>query len=238
MIHVLCTRKLKESVAEHALQHQICIHDERFIKIEPIHSNQLENKILSELSSPNNILLFTSKNAVSIAFENYLNRLPEKITARWKYYVLSGATKQEVLQYAGENQIIAHANCAADLCKKIKKDKQPVHFFCSQRRRNTLPDFLKQEKIPFKEWNIYKTENNPHQINKTYDAYLFYSPSAVESFFSVNTLPAEIPCFSIGQTTASALKSHVENPVFISKEPTTPQLLKLVYNHFNTQQPC
>src|SRR5699024_7835229 len=111
----------------------ICIHAESFIKIVPIRSNQLENKIRSELSRPHKTLLFTSKNAVPIAFKNYLNRLPEKTTAHWRYYVLSGATKQEVLQYAGEDQIIAHANGAADLCKKIKKDKQPIHFFCSNK---------------------------------------------------------------------------------------------------------
>jgi len=235
MIHVFCTRWLKESIIEDALQRQICIHAENFIKIAPIHSNQLENKIVSALSSPHITLLFSSKNAVSIAFKNYLNQIPEKIISHWKYYVLSGATRQQVLQYAGEDQIIAYANCAADLCKEIKQDKKPIHFFCSNRRRNTLPNFMTRQQIPFKEWEIYKTEIKPHRIDKTYDAFLFYSPSAVESFFSMNKIINDKPCFCIGQTTASAVQSKVDNPVFISEEPNTQQLLQLVCNHFNKE---
>jgi uroporphyrinogen-III synthase len=61
---------------------------------------------------------------------------------------------------------------------------------------------------------------------------IFFSPSAVESFFSMNTVTASLPLFAIGQTTAAAIREHTNNPVVIAAEPDAALLIRQVIDHF------
>ena len=70
-----------------------------------------------------------------------------------------------------------------------------VIFFCGNLRRNDLPDALRQKGITVREITVYQTSLTPVTIEKEYDAVLFFSPSAAESFFSKNSLPAKTVLF-------------------------------------------
>lgn len=234
MTEVFITRSLQQSFIDKAQDNRIKIITQNFIKITPIISDELKANIFSKLRIANLSLLFTSRHAASIAINRYVENIPERIISTWKIYCLSGATKEVLLKKFHPNQIMADAKDANTLIQKINIAEltQPVHFFCGNRRRNTLPDFMKKNSIACNEWVIYRTENTPHLIKDNYQAYAFYSPSAVESFFTKNTISTSKPCFAIGQTTAAALKTQISNPVFISEEPDTMHLLKLLFQYF------
>lgn len=51
---------------------------------------------------------------------------------------------------------------------------------------DTIPSSLLAYDLFLEELVVYDTILLPHTINRTYDAIFFFSPSAVESFFSVN----------------------------------------------------
>jgi uroporphyrinogen-III synthase len=79
---------------------------------------------------------------------------------------------------------------------------------------------------------VYHTISTPHKIDKAYDGILFFSPSAVQSFFYANAvLPATI-LFAIGQTTADAIKTFTENTVIVSEKPGKDDLVKKMFEFF------
>src|SRR5699024_6238806 len=119
MTNVFSTRRLKPSASREALAHGIKITEACFIRIEPILSKALKKDIFSQLNRPHQTLLFSSKNAAAIAIDHYLEDIPEKITATWKYYCLSGATKQQLLTYFPPSGILAEADNANQLIDKM-----------------------------------------------------------------------------------------------------------------------
>lgn len=237
MIEVFCTRALHKTDYEKAKQKGIKITSQNFIRIVPILSEDMRKVISTQLRHPDQTLLFTSKNAACITLEYYLASIPDALIQTWKIYGLSHATKHTLLTRFEEKQIIGSADHAAALTKKIamQDHTHPIHFFCGNRRRKTLPDFMQNHHIPYKEWVVYQTKNTSHPVSKNYRAYLFYSPSAVESFFSLNNIGKNVPCFSIGQTTTKALKARIENPVYTSGKPDTDHLLQTLSNYFKTE---
>jgi uroporphyrinogen-III synthase len=56
------------------------------------------------------------------------------------------------------------------------------------------------------------------KLNEKPEIILFFSPSAVRSFFSVNDISSETAMIAMGTTTAAAVKQYTEHPVIISPE--------------------
>ncbi len=235
MIKIFSTRSLPTSEKEKVAEVGIEIADRNFIRIVPVVDEQLKSSVFSALNKPGKMVLFTSKNAVRIAFENYLSVIPEKTLQSWGFYCISGATRTTLLRYVEPKQIKGSAHYASDLgvfLRETSGENEPIHFFCGNKRRNTLPDFMNSHHIPFKEWIIYENVETPSSIEDHYHGYLFYSPSAVKSFFSKNRIDIEKPCFTIGKTTANAVTEKIPNPVLSSPETNTPALLELLVNYF------
>lgn len=92
------------------------------------------------------------------------------------------------------------------------KDRYPADqsfvFICGSQRLETIPSGLREAGFKVLEQVVYETILTPHKINRDYDAVLFFSPSAVESFFKVNTLNPGMVAVSIGKTTTGALKNN------------------------------
>ncbi len=238
MTKVFCTRLLTDEDRNAALRLGLEVVCKSFIRTVPVELQDYQKTLMEEeLQQPNQILLFTSKNAVRFAVEKYLQFFQEDFREKWQYYSLSGATKKELLKHINSNQIIASADNADDLIHVIKENlpENKVHFFCSNERRDTLPLFFKKHLIPFREWIIYKTVATPQKIQERFSAYLFFSPSAVDSFFSVNKIESHIPCYAIGGTTASSLKQRITNPVFASPKPVIGQLLKILSDNLKSE---
>lgn len=92
------------------------------------------------------------------------------------------------------------------------------YFFCGDKRRDEVPALLNQHEIEVHEIEVYRTKLIRHNINKSYDGILFFSPSAVISFFRYNTVYGKTILFAIGNTTANEIKKYSGNMIVTSEE--------------------
>ena len=107
-------------------------------------------------------------------------------------------------------------------------------FLCGDKRREELPVLLNENKIGFTEKVVYETSLNAVALETNYDAYLFFSPSAVKSFTMKNK-PLKGTAYCIGHTTAEAA-NQLGLPVLISESPTVESVLDLLIQNFQKQQ--
>ena len=183
-INILSTRPIDPSLIETAGTKGIFIEVRSFIETTPVQSTDLAQEIENVLSRSATVV-FTSMNAVD-AVAKYLNGHKP----HWKIYSIGNTTNQLVKKHFGENSIAGTAYNAADLAGLIVKDRETdkVIFFCGNQRRDELPQILSNNNIAVTEIEVYKTTAVPHKINRNYNGILFFSPSVVESFFSINFL--------------------------------------------------
>jgi uroporphyrinogen-III synthase len=219
---ILSTRPVSESLLAEALSKNIEIDTLSFIETTPIETVEVQQEI--ELAANQMAtVVFTSMNAVDAVTAMLDGFVPE-----WTIYCMGYATKELVKNYFGENAIAGTGDNAAELAEEIIENEEPeeVIFFCGNRRRDELPGKLKKQQIEVNEIVVYQTENTQHKITKAYDGILFFSPSAVESFFTINKLPEHTIVFAIGQTTKETVGKFCKNKIVVSKLPGKDQLVE------------
>jgi uroporphyrinogen-III synthase len=147
---------------------------------------------------------------------------------------LAGKTKQAILKVEQlKKKIIAEANNATNLAQKIiESGVKEIVFVCGNKRRDELPVLLNKAGIEIHELTVYETTKTPIVISEDFDAILFFSPSAVQSFFSVNQLKKNTACFAIGETTAGSISDVTNNRIIISKSPSQEEMLASVHFYF------
>ena len=226
--NILSTRPVSDEMIAVALAKNIEIDILSFIETTPIETIEVQQEI--ELAA-NQIttVVFTSMNAVEAVTGMLDGFVPE-----WNIYCMGYATKELVKNYFGENAIEGTADNATELAEEIIENDEPdeVIFFCGNRRRDELPARLQKHHININEIIVYQTKNNQHKIDKVYDAVLFFSPSAVESFFLVNKLPGNTIVFAIGETTKETVGRYCSNKIVVSKLPGKDQLVEQAIDYF------
>lgn len=227
-INILCTRPLQESLLAEAKQEGITIDELSFIETEPIQSIEVQQEI-EQAAIQITTVVFTSMNAVEIV-ANYLDHQP----TGWSIYCIGTTTSQLVKKYFGEQYIAGTANSAAELAALIAEDEMidKVIFFCGDHRRDELPEILRSHNIDVTEITVYQTIAVSHTIDKVYHGILFFSPSAVHSFFRKNKLPASTLLFAIGSTTANEIKKYSTNKIIISNVPGKENLVRKMIEYF------
>lgn len=171
-------------------------------------------------------LIFTSQNAVESVLEHSdLEKLKTK-----KVFCVGIKTKNFLTDNGFE--VIAYTDYAADLAEIITLiyKSESYTFFSGNKRRDTLPNALKEAGIVFNEIEVYETTLTPHKIKETVDAILFYSPSGIESYLKDNKLKNET-CFCIGDTTASALENKTKN-IIVADQPTIEDVIESVIEEY------
>lgn len=216
----------KKIAASHVLQaglKGIQILEKEFIRIVPVVNKEL-NKKIGRLTATKNTVVFTSKNAVAAVASNSSVR-----DADWKIFCLEGATRKEVEKYYPANTITGTAANSALLADIIAANSQEktITFFCGNKRMEDLPAMLLSKKFDVEEVVVYNTELVPQKIIDDYEAVAFFSPSAVESFFSSNELTNGVVCISVGKTTTEAIRKYTENEVITSEQPSELSVLEL-----------
>lgn len=226
---VLSTKRLKPSLVEEANQKDIEIIEKEFISIHPIYSDEKKSEISDSFEVTD--IVITSSNAVEV-LQKYLEQLDRH--QEWNIYCISGKTKESI--EASKNikgQIIATADSGAELANKIISNGcREVVFFCGDKRRDELPELLSRAGIKLREVALYNTVETPIKVSEEFDGILFFSPSAVSSFFSINELNKDAVCFAIGNTTADAIKSCSTNKCIISKLPAQEAMMSAVELYF------
>lgn len=124
------------------------------------------------------------------------------------------------------------ANSGAELAAMLV-DRYPgeaFHFLNTRNRREELPLIFKDHHTPLIEIEVYETLTVPQKVPGSFDGILFFSPSAVNTYALENSFSGTA-CFSIGPTTADALKAHT-NKVVVARKPTAGHLILETIKHF------
>ncbi len=221
-ITILSTRPLdKESIAA-ANAKGIAVDEISFIET----TSHLSAEIIEMTKSiiyTDATVVFTSMNAVEAVATQLHNAQPE-----WEIYCIGNTTQVLVKKYFPKATIKASAESALALAEKIIEAKQTDNliFFCGDNRRDELPKKLIENNITVTEIEVYNTIQVNHTIDKIYDGILFFSPSAVESFFKTNTLVSKTIIFAIGLTTGATVKQFSSNRIVVSEMPGKINLLE------------
>ena len=214
-ISIFSTKKISHSLASDFFSVD-CVD---FIEIKPMATNQ---KIVS------NHFIFTSKNAVKQAFAQY----DFKEIKKPSFYCVGEKTAQ-LLQKKGFHPVFVEQS-AEELAKKIVLiNQKEFTFFCGNIHLEILPNILKSNYITLQKIVLYETIQKPIKIEKLYDAYIFYSPSGVDSFFTLNTISQKSMVFAIGQTTAKRLSAKINNKIIVPSASKIDEILAAIKAHYN-----
>ncbi len=227
-INILSTRPLSAESVREAAGHHIKIDVLSFIETEAIDTVEVQQEIENALLQ-SAVVIFTSMNAVQAVAEQLEGQEPD-----WKIYTMGNTSAELVKEYFGEQALAGTANNAAELAELVAEewDQEEVIFFCGNQRRDELPDILRGHQIDITEIEVYTTVNTPHKIKKHYDGILFFSPSAVKSFFSVNKADPQTILFAIGETTAGEIGKFSRNRVLTGSQPGKENLLQEAIEFF------
>lgn len=226
---ILCARPIEQTLIDKAADAGIEIQVLPFIEIEKIQTPALKNE-LALLALQKIDVAFTSINAV----ESVALNLPVR-PQQWRISCIGGVTKEAVVKHFGEESLGARARNASALARKIVDAgvAKEVYFFCGDQRLDDLPETLRVNNIPVQEVTVYKTLQTPHEVDEDYDGIMFFSPTAVHSFFLVNTVRMDVVMFSIGKTTTATIQTYCTNRVITSEWPGQENLVDKVLEHFD-----
>lgn len=225
---LLSTRPLDDETIEEAAEHGVAIDCISFIDTEPIQTIDVQQEVESALLQSATVV-FTSMNAVEAVAGFMQDDEPG-----WSIYCMGNTTRQLVKEYFGENSIAGTADNATDLAWLIieEGETEEVIFFCGDQRRDELPSILQNNGIEVIEIMVYETIATPVAIKQHYNGILFFSPSAVESFFSVNKITGNTVFFAIGSTTAAAIKKRSQATVVVGDSPGKQALAEKAIKYF------
>jgi uroporphyrinogen-III synthase len=208
-----------------------------FILTEAVEDVALRQRV-GVLGKQKLVAVFTSTNAVEVVAE-WTGGAPFAGGGReWTIFCIGAATRQLVSRHFGEGAIADTAESAQALAQKIadRRGAGDLFFFCGDRRREELPLSLREAGFRVNEVVVYRTKATPSVVERSYSGIVFFSPSAVESFFSMNGVKAETALFAIGRTTATAIERFCSNPVIVSEQPDAVMLIRQVINYFQIKQ--
>ncbi|MEO5943350.1 MAG: uroporphyrinogen-III synthase [Ferruginibacter sp.] len=227
-IQILCTRPVDDTAKDLCIANNIELNVFSFIATEPIETVEVQQEIENALSLSATVI-FTSMNAVEAVAEFLFDEQPG-----WRIFCIGNTTNELVKKYFGEDKIAGTAQDALALAEVIIEEGEAteVVFFCGDKRRDELPSALNAADIDVQEIVVYETIQVQHKIEKEYHGILFFSPSAVESFFLVNKLNSETVLFAIGNTTAQAIKKYCNNKTITGEEPGKQNLVEKMIEYF------
>lgn len=222
-IKILSTKTIADELVQQANAKGIVLDTINFIETRGVENIAVKEKI-KQYADKKIAAIFTSSNAVE-AVLSAINTVPD-----WTIFCTSGATKEALLEYITQNAIVDTAHNASALADKFlaHKELNSCVFFCGSQRLNTLPDKLLNQGINLDEVIVYETIAFAKKINEIYDGVLFFSPSAVESFFSLNKIAGKTVLFSIGKTTTKAIRNYTNNTIVTATFPGAESVIKEV----------
>lgn len=216
--NILSTKKLLPNQKQELLNANFKVIEEDFIE------TNIKN---FEVSKINKNLIFTSQNAVQSILQH-----PKCNELKNKDVFSVGIKTKDLLTENGFN-VVAYTGYAADLAEIITLiySDETFTFFSGNLRRDVLPNTLKENEITFNEIEVYETAITSKKITPKLDAILFFSPSAVESYFKMNTIKDET-CFCIGETTAEALDFYGVKNIVIADSQSIEGVIDATINYY------
>lgn len=233
---LLSTRSLGPSLVEQANERGVDVVEREFISVHALNSEEKYREIKPWLQTAEPIyVVFTSYNGVE-AVRQHLHREGPSPAPKWRVFCISGKTREAVASAFPAAPILATAEYGSALAQQIidRGDIKEVVFFSGNLRREELPTMLKAAGITVHEITVYHTEETPSRLEEAPDGVLFFSPSGVKSFFSINQLKKDAVCFAIGRTTAEAIAAFTPHKIIISETTSPEAMLAAVYHYTQT----
>ena len=228
---ILCTRPVKETLVAEAAAMGIRLVTVPLIDTEPVLDIDVQQEV-EQIALQYATVVFTSMNAVESVITMLDQQVPE-----WHIYCMGTTTATIVREYFGDHSIRGTGSSAADLADAIIEsgETDEVVFFCGDQRRDELPEKLTAAEITVHEVMVYRTLPLYKKIEATYDGILFFSPSAVDSYFKYNKPAAHTVLFAIGHTTEKAIKQYSDNKIISATTPGKEELVKMAVNYLGEQ---
>jgi uroporphyrinogen-III synthase len=225
---ILCTRPVEASLMQFAESKDMVLDIVPFIETEEIQTIEVQQEI-AQIALQFATVVFTSMNAVDAVTGMLDGHMPD-----WNIYCIGYRTKELIETYFGKQAITGTADSALELAELMIDDdhSDEVVFFCSNQRREELPEKLEEQGIHVNQITVYQTIALNHTIDKVYDGVLFFSPSAVKSFFTNNKLPVSTIVFTIGNTTQQSIREFCGNKIIVGTFPGKDKLVEQAIDYF------
>ena len=222
---------LQQSLVNKAMANGLALDMMSFIQVVDTADEPATQQQILALYKENATIVFTSASAVYAVCEHPAFGKPD-----WSICCIGKATQKAVLEYFSGQSIVCSGIDAAELAANIiaAGNIGRVVFFCGDKRMDMLPDTLSEAGIIVKEIVVYTTVEQPQFVSKEYDGILFYSPSGVSSYFSLNIAEPGTVLFAIGNTTAAAIRQEASNKIVVSSMPSKEQLLESAIQYFQS----
>ena len=225
--YLLSTRPLPRAIHEEGAKKNIIIEELSFIATKPIKDEALYQQIKT-LATEQHTVVFTSMNAVE-AVAAQINKVPA-----WQIYCIGNTTRKLIEEKWGKESIVATAENAQRLGERLIDDGiKEVVFFCGNIRRDELPNKIRSEKGKVEEVVVYETEETPTTLVRAYDGILFFSPSAVQAFYSQNKPSKQTTLFAIGKTTEEAIRQHKGHKIVVAHVTDKIELAREAINYLS-----
>lgn len=224
--YILSTRPLAKAMIESAAEEGIIIEELSFIETHPVQSEELKQRMKHLAEAPTTVV-FTSMNAVD-AVADTVNEVKD-----WKIYCIGHTTRKLVEERLHGAVIAGTGENAVRLAEQLVDDgvKEAV-FFCGNIRRDELPNKIRSEGGRVEELVVYETVELSPAITREYDGILFFSPSAVRSFFKTNKAPRKTELFAIGKTTAETLRPFANKKIIVANATDKAELAQQAIEYF------
>jgi uroporphyrinogen-III synthase len=239
MLNLLSTRAIPDHLIRLAETAGIRLEVVPFITVKPSIGPEAEADIRRVAGLARAAVVFTSKHAVTVVAEA-LKRIGSRAEgAGWELWCVSPVTAQVAAAHFPRQIVHPGGAYASDVAAQIlaRPEIGEVYFFCGQKRRDTLKEQLTQKGVVVHEIVVYETLLTPQRVHRAYGGILFFSPSAVESFFLQNTPSAGTIYFAIGRTTAAALGERAADPVVVSPATDADSLVQTAIAYFAQNSP-
>jgi uroporphyrinogen-III synthase len=228
---ILSTRELDASLVDSIVSEDIIFDQLPFIEMIPRDDSALISTV-NALAAQHVMAIFTSRIAV-----NAVTAMLASTPPSWKIACMGGATRKLAADFFGGEAVVITSASAKELGEKLAAtpEQQQIVFFAGNRRLEELPSQLKDSGRNHTEVIVYDTIETPVQVDDLYDAILFFSPSAAQSFFSLNKIPSQTVCFSIGETTAATVRRLTGNDVIVSPVHSPERMIETVRDYFRNK---
>lgn len=222
-LHIVSTKILEESLALQLMDHGMKVTQSDFIK----KTIQIPENIGSISINP--AIVLTSKTAVEAWME--IAKVVPKEVLKFPVHCLESATQYKAREYG--LKIAGVAKDARSLAALILDDKaiSAITFICGNLRRDELPELLKKGNVQVLEIEAYQTEPISIKIEKPYHGVLFFSPSAINSFLSLNDIDSSV-AFCLGETTADQARAVGFSEIQLAATHTPESLIQTVINFY------
>lgn len=233
-IKILSTKILNPELIKEVRQDGYEITCMPFIDIQLVSNQDLKSELKKIIETKPKALVFTSVNAVNSWIEN----VGKKAGSGTTIFCISGKTRDACSKLKEVENIYHKINSdkLAETIIQLKGSLKNVYYITGNLHLKTIPNKLKEAGMICNK--VYVYHNNPlnTQVDFIPDAVLFFSPSAVESYFSQNKMYNHTQYFAIGKTTANAIKNATYRSPILPDFPSQEEMIKKLYEHYQSSQ--